>query len=136
MKIIKKNKNRNINKSKKCKIIKCGMASLAVILSIVVVKNVSLNDSQSQNATLAEQLMEGVYPIGTTIFGSTEKAAVYLDNNGNRISATSDYQILECNGMNYVLVGYVFENENGVALFYTKEDVKVIQQEENKGIKR
>lgn len=111
--------------------IKCSMASLAVILSIVVANNLSLDNSMNQNdSTLAEQLMEGVNPIGTTIFGSIEKAAVYIDNNGNRIFATSDYQILECNGMNYVLVGYVFENENGVELFYTKEDVQAIQSEE------
>lgn len=131
MTIVRNNRNLKASKSKKCKIIKSGIATLAVVLLIGVTKHVSIDDSMNQDVTtLAEQLMKGVNPIDTTIFDNVEVAAVYLDNEGNRIFARSDYQILECNGMGYTHIGYVFETEKGVELFYTKEEVDTIKAEE------
>ncbi len=135
--VVKNNRSLNVSKSKKCKMIKGGIATLAAVLLVGATKYLSTDGTINQDVTtLAEQLMKDVHPIDTTIFGSVEVGVVYLDDEGKRFLARSDYQILECNGMGYTHIGYVFKNEKGMELFYTKEEIDTIKAEEIEIYKR
>ena len=93
-------------------------------------------EEEENYVTLAEQLMGEVPPIGaileiepnSLLFGyeDLEKplkpnlpldlprmngAVVYLDSDGNKYVATSDYQIIEANGFGYTYIGCLTLNE-------------------------
>lgn len=114
---------------------------------------------------IGEQLMRDVYPIGTKLetkegtpiynledldkplkstysneyLNQSNGAAVYLDENGNKVIADTDYKIIECNGMGYQHFGYLLLNENSKNKWdyegvYKKESVYKTSEHKEKDI--